>query len=58
MDLLFPDSDKGLGPCAVEFSQYVGDALDQHLLNPNIYTRLTEEEAFQAAYALREMIHE
>ena len=45
--LLFPDTDKGLGPCAVEFEQYVWDCL-VHLLNEKVYRQLSEEEATMA----------
>eukprot|EP00956_Cyclotella_meneghiniana_P024400 scaffold48939_cov56-Cyclotella_meneghiniana.AAC.2 len=41
---LFPEADKGLGPCAVKFIQYIEDVL-VHLCNEEIYERLTEEEA-------------
>ena len=42
--LVFPDTDKGLGPCAVEFTQYVRDCL-AHLRNGKVYQRLTNDEA-------------
>eukprot|EP00956_Cyclotella_meneghiniana_P015681 scaffold24249_cov44-Cyclotella_meneghiniana.AAC.1 len=41
---LFPETDKGLGPCAVKFTQYLDDVL-VHLCNDEVYERLTEEEA-------------
>lgn len=41
---LFPNADKGLGPCAVLFVQYVEDVL-VHLCNEEVYERLTEAEA-------------
>jgi hypothetical protein len=41
---LFPEADKGLGPCAVKFIQYIEDVL-VHLCNEEIYERLTEEDA-------------
>eukprot|EP00956_Cyclotella_meneghiniana_P000733 scaffold786_cov37-Cyclotella_meneghiniana.AAC.1 len=41
---LFPEADKGLGPCAVKFIQYIEDVL-VHLCNEEIYERLTEEKA-------------
>jgi len=42
--LLFPDTDKGLGPCAVTYDQYVTDCL-LHLNDTSTYMRLTKEEA-------------
>jgi hypothetical protein len=45
-DLLFPDTDKGLGPCAVTYQQYITDAL-LHLSDASTFTRLTEQEAGQ-----------
>jgi hypothetical protein len=41
------DSDKGLGPVAVEYNRYVTDAL-KHLNDPKTYQRLTAEEAIAA----------
>ena len=38
------NADKGLGPCAVTYLQYVAETL-VHLLDENIYWRLSEEEA-------------
>ncbi|KAL3780396.1 hypothetical protein ACHAWO_009110 [Cyclotella atomus] len=35
-NLLFPDTDKGLGPCAVIYNQYVQDVL-RHLSNKDVY---------------------
>jgi hypothetical protein len=49
--LLFPETDKGLGPCAVEYDQYVEDVLI-HLRDESIYKRLSKEEAFSAVAAL------
>ena len=54
-ELLFPETDKGLGPCAVTYSQYVEDCL-KHLCNKDCYRQLTEEEANTAAKALSESI--
>ena len=45
-ELLFPETDKGLGPCAVTYDQYVEDCL-KHLKNTECYKILTEEEAKQ-----------
>jgi hypothetical protein len=53
--LLFPDTDKGLGPCAVEYSQYVEDCL-VHLRNDECYKMLTEEEAQLEVTQLTEKI--
>eukprot|EP00956_Cyclotella_meneghiniana_P043610 scaffold279545_cov103-Cyclotella_meneghiniana.AAC.1 len=47
-ELLFPETDKGLGPCAVTYAQYVEDCL-KHLRNEECYRQLTEEEATAAA---------
>ncbi len=44
--LLFPNSDKGLGPCAVTYDQYVHDSLT-HLRDPTTYLQLSKEEALQ-----------
>eukprot|EP00956_Cyclotella_meneghiniana_P021295 scaffold38589_cov41-Cyclotella_meneghiniana.AAC.5 len=46
-DLLFPEAEKGLGPCAVLYEQYIEDALI-HLLNENVYQQLSEEEAAES----------
>lgn len=50
-ELLFPETDKGLGPCAVTYDQYVEDCL-VHLLNEECYRRLSKEEALAAVAAL------
>lgn len=42
--LLFPQTDKGLGPCAVEVDQYIEDCLI-HLRDEQIYRQLTDQEA-------------
>lgn len=55
-ELLFPEADKGLGPCAVTYDQYVEDCLKQHLLNRECYRILTEEEAMQCIATLRGII--
>jgi len=54
-NLLFPDTDKGLGPSAVTYNQYVQDVL-RHLSNGDVYQRLTENEATQLANDLRSEI--
>eukprot|EP00956_Cyclotella_meneghiniana_P004412 scaffold5387_cov81-Cyclotella_meneghiniana.AAC.1 len=46
-DLLFPEADKGLGPCAVLYEQYIEDAL-VHLLNEEVYQQLSAEEAAES----------
>eukprot|EP00804_Cyclotella_cryptica_P026745 CCRYP_007965-RA/>CCRYP_007965-RA protein AED:0.02 eAED:0.02 QI:0/-1/0/1/-1/1/1/0/583 len=54
--LLFPDTDKGLGPCAVTYDQYVEDTLI-HLRDPNIYRRLSKEEAISRMESVKEAIN-
>jgi hypothetical protein len=54
-NLLFPDSDKGLGPCAVIYDQYVHDCL-HHLNDHTTYQRLTREEAFTHSGKMEESI--
>jgi hypothetical protein len=49
--LLFPETDKGLGPCAVTYDQYVEDCLI-HLQNKTCYQQLSEEEAMDTATIL------
>eukprot|EP00956_Cyclotella_meneghiniana_P041385 scaffold225046_cov56-Cyclotella_meneghiniana.AAC.2 len=41
---LFPETDKGLGPCCVRTEQYLEDAA-VHLNNKDVYEILSEEEA-------------
>lgn len=53
--LLFPETDKGLGPCSVTFDQYVEDCLI-HLRNQQCYTRLSEEEAMAEVVLLEDKI--
>jgi hypothetical protein len=53
--LLFPDTDKGLGPCAVEYGQYVEDCL-VHLRNDECYQQLSMEEAETEVSLLTEKI--
>ena len=43
-DFLFPETDKGLGPCCVTYDQYVQDALI-HLKTEEVYQQLSETEA-------------
>jgi hypothetical protein len=54
-ELLFPETDKGLGPCAVTYDQYIEDCL-VHLRNQECYQRLSEEEALAAAATLEDDI--
>eukprot|EP00956_Cyclotella_meneghiniana_P030547 scaffold77192_cov37-Cyclotella_meneghiniana.AAC.1 len=54
---LYPLADKGLGPCAVLYEQYVKDCL-VHLLNETVYERLSLEEALQATASLKAKIQE
>ena len=56
-DLLFPEADKGLGPCAVLFEQYVEDAL-VHLLNDKVYLQLSKEEATNSINMVKELVSE
>jgi hypothetical protein len=55
--LLFSTTDKGLGPCAVTYEQYVFDGL-LYLMNCVIYERVSEDEALQAVSDLQEQIEE
>eukprot|EP00956_Cyclotella_meneghiniana_P031768 scaffold84611_cov48-Cyclotella_meneghiniana.AAC.1 len=54
---LFPETDKGLGPCAVTFIQYIEGVL-VHLLNEEVYEQLTTEEALLSADVLHADITE
>ena len=54
---LFPETDKGLGPCAVTFIQYIEDVL-VHLCNQEVYEQLTKEEALLTADVLHADITE
>ena len=54
-NLLFPETDKGLGPCAVTHKQYITDCLI-HLNNTECYQRLSEEEAMASVQQLDSMI--
>jgi hypothetical protein len=48
-NFLFPETDKGLGPCAVTHEQYT---TVEHLTNKDVYEQLSETEALAAATAL------
>jgi hypothetical protein len=54
-NLLFPDADKNLGPCAVTYEQYVQDCL-VHLTDTTTFTRLTPTDAHSAATNLEDTI--
>jgi hypothetical protein len=56
-NLLFPDTDKGLGPCAVKYDQYVTDAL-VHLTDSTIFECLSTDEAWSAAKSIENDIRE
>jgi ribosome-associated translation inhibitor RaiA len=43
-NLLFPLADKGLGPCAVSYDQYIEDCLI-HLKNQECYSLISEQDA-------------
>jgi hypothetical protein len=47
--LLFPDTDKGCGPCCVTYEQYMNDCL-RHLTDTNVYQRLSEADAKTATH--------
>ena len=49
--LLSPEIDKGLGPCAITYDQYVEDCLI-HLRSKTGYQRLSEVEAMEAVAIL------
>jgi hypothetical protein len=53
--LLFLDTDKGLGPCAVTYDQYVKDAL-VHLTDTSTFTQLSKEEAWTSARDINKQI--
>ena len=52
---LFPEADKGLGPCAVTYEQYVVDCL-KHLRNESVYSQLSESEATATAKHLKSQL--
>ena len=54
--LLFPETDKGLGPCCVTYDQYIEDALI-HLNNKEIYRRISHEEADLAVHKVKTNIN-
>ena len=54
-NLLFPDTDKGLGPCAVTYEQYVQDGL-VHLTDAATFKCVSPTEAHSAAHALVDSI--
>jgi hypothetical protein len=54
--LLFPDTDKGLEPCAVTYDQYVEAAL-LRLQNEEIYLRLSREDALSAMHLVQEKLN-
>jgi hypothetical protein len=49
------NADKGLGPCAVTYDQYVQDAL-VHLSDERTYVQLSADEARVAAFDTKELI--
>ena len=53
--IVIANSDKGLGPCAIELDRYIKDAM-VHLLDEKTYEILTEEEALNEVDKLREDI--
>jgi hypothetical protein len=54
-NLVFPDTDKGLGPCAVTYDQYIRDAL-VHLKDPTVFKQLSKEEAWAKAQLIENNI--
>ncbi|KAL3772001.1 hypothetical protein ACHAWO_008173 [Cyclotella atomus] len=54
-DLLFPLADKGLGPCAVTYDQYIKDCL-VHLKNQECYSIIPEQDAKLAIDVLEDDI--
>ena len=56
-NLLFPETDKGLGPCAVTYDQYVEDCL-LHLRNQKVYEQLSDEAATAAVASLEKELEE
>ena len=55
--IVIANSNKGLGPCAVELERYIQDAL-VHLLDRKTYIILSEEEALNEAERLGEEIRD
>ena len=54
--LLFPDMDKGLGPCPITYDQYVEDTLI-HLKNEEINLRLSQEETYSTMRIVQEKLN-
>lgn len=54
-NLVFPDTDKGLGPCAVKLDQYIIDGL-KHLNDATTWAPLTAAEADALADSLVEQV--
>ena len=54
--LLFPETDKGLGPCCISYDQYIENALI-HLNNKEIYHRILQEEANLAVHGVKKTIN-
>lgn len=50
--IIIANTDKGLGPCAIELSRYIRDALI-HLQDESIYRIMSEEEAMASIENLR-----
>ena len=53
---IIANTDKNLGPCAIELAQYIMDALT-HLNNESVYKHLTEAEAKAEATHVFTMIY-
>jgi hypothetical protein len=56
-NLLFPETDKGLGPCVVLYDQYVQDVL-RHLRDDQVYQNLSREQALLEIDILTDKIHD
>lgn len=54
--IVIANTDKGLGPCAIELPRYSRDILDQHLTDASTYELLSEEDALAAAEQLKSEI--
>ena len=55
--IVIANSDKGLGPVAIELHRYIQDALI-HLMDKNTYEILSEAEAMEAVESLRTQIRD
>ena len=55
--IVIANTDKGLGPCAIELERYIRDALI-HLKNEDVYEILSEEEAMASVEDLKQEIEE